>query len=115
MLDEYRTSKMCPGGCGSEMEDVDKELNNGTKRVRHCASVIAAGASNPCVLSGNDGSRFRCDRDASATINFCSAGYESLVRGRWPTHLIRPKKNENANDGASAPMAAAHGSSPTIS
>lgn len=25
MLDEFRTSKMCPGGCGSVMEDVEGE------------------------------------------------------------------------------------------
>jgi hypothetical protein len=82
MLDEFRTSKMCPGGCGGEMTDVQ-----GGQRVRQCTTV-SAGVENPCPLFEN-GVAFRCDRDASATLNFCLAGYSGLVRKSWPTHLLR--------------------------
>ncbi|CAN0031019.1 unnamed protein product [Ectocarpus sp. 13 AM-2016] len=82
MLDEFRTSKMCPGGCGGEMTDVQ-----GGQRVRQCTTVCV-GVENPCPLFEN-GVAFRCDRDASATLNFCLAGNCGLVRKLWPTHLLR--------------------------
>lgn len=82
MLDEFRTSKMCPGGCGGDMTDVQ-----GGQRVRQCTTV-SVGVENPCPLFEN-GVAFRCDRDASATLNFCLAGYCGLVRKSWPTHLLR--------------------------
>ncbi|AAK14592.1 EsV-1-178 [Ectocarpus siliculosus virus 1] len=82
MLDEFRTSKMCPGGCGGEMTDVQ-----GGQRVRQCTTV-SVGVENPCPLFEN-AVAFRYDRDASATLNFCLAGYCGLVRKSWPTHLLR--------------------------
>lgn len=83
ILDEFRTSKNCSGGCGSEMVGVTK-----VKRVRQCSTVINAGV-NPCPLSGLNGSSFRCDRDESSTINFDLIGYQSLIYKRWPEHLKR--------------------------
>lgn len=84
MLDEFRTSKMCPGGCGGDMTDVQ-----GGRRVRQCTTV-SVGVENPCPLFEN-GVAFSCDRDASATLNFCLAGYCGLVRKSWPTHLLRDR------------------------
>lgn len=82
MLDEFRTSKRCPGGCDGDMVDV-----TGGQRVRQCTTV-SVGVENPCPLSEN-GVAFRCDRDASASLNFCLAGYCGLIRKSWPTHLQR--------------------------
>ena len=82
MLDEFKTSRMCPGGCGGDMTDVA-----GGQRVRQCTTVCV-GVENPCPLSEN-GVAFRCDRDASATLNFCLAGCSALVRKSWPSHLQR--------------------------
>lgn len=82
MLDEFRTSKRCPGVCGGDMVYVP-----GGQRVRQCTTVLV-GADNPCSLS-EDRVAFRCDRDASATLNFCLAGFCGLIRKSWPAHLQR--------------------------
>jgi len=83
MLDEFRTSKKCPGGCGGDMIDVP-----GGQRVRQCTTV-SVGVENPCPLFSEDGGAFLCDRDRSATLNFCLAGYGGLVHKVWPSHLLR--------------------------
>jgi len=82
ILDEFRTSKRCPGGCGGDMKDV-----LGQKRVRQCTTDIV-GVVNPCPLSEN-GVAFKSDRDCSATLNFCLAGYIGLTSRSWPEHLRR--------------------------
>ena len=82
MLDEYRTSKRCPGGCGGDMEDTSDN------RIRQCATDLC---ESPCRLSSEDDDNFRCDRDRSATINFCRIGYESLLFHKWPEHLVRDR------------------------
>jgi len=80
MLDEFKTSKMCPGGCNSEMKD-DTEEN----RMRRC--TIDLNETPCCLSSGNH--NFVCDRDRSATINFCRIAYDSLLLKKWPVHLQR--------------------------
>lgn len=88
ILDEYRTSKRCPGGCGGEMEDIEEN------RMRRCTTDLC---DSSCILSSGSGGEnddaeednFSCDRDRSATINFCRIGYESLVNCTWPSHLVR--------------------------
>ncbi|CAM9688393.1 unnamed protein product, partial [Pylaiella littoralis] len=72
MLDEYRTSKRCPGGCRGDMKDIEENL------MRRCTADLGNGEDNFC-----------CDRDRSATINLCRIGYESLVNNSWPEHLAR--------------------------
>lgn len=57
-------------------------------RVVSVCDSVSVGVENPCPLFEN-GVAFRCDRDASATLNFCLAGYGGLVRKSWPTHLLR--------------------------
>ena len=82
ILDEYRTSKRCPGGCGSEMEDIEEN------RMRRCTTDLSD--SSCCLSSDSDeDNNFCCDRDRSATINFCRIGYESLINRKWPEHLVR--------------------------
>lgn len=84
ILDEYRTSKRCPGGCGGDMEDIKE------KRMRRCTTDLY---DSCCDLSSDsdedDENNFCCDRDRSATINFCRIGYESLINRTWPEHLVR--------------------------
>ena len=85
ILDEYRTSKRCPGGCGGDMEDTEEN------RMRQCTTDLCVSS---CILSSeSDGENkektFSCDRDRSATINFCRIGYESLVNCTWPNQLVR--------------------------
>ena len=88
ILDEYRTSKRCPGGCGGDMEDIEEN------RMRRCTTDLCGSS---CILSSDSGNEnddgdeenFSCDRDRSATINFCRIGYESLVNCTWPSHLVR--------------------------
>ena len=79
MLDEYRTSKKCPGGCGGEMIDIKEN------RMRQCTTDLS---DSVCSLSSGS-NNFCCDRDQSATINFCRIGYESLISHKWPEHLVR--------------------------
>ena len=83
IMDEFRTSKKCPGGCYNDMVDVD-----GENRVRQCSIVLAGESTGSCCLSRGT-EVFRCDRDESATINFCSIGYSGLVNKTWPEHLKR--------------------------
>ena len=65
------------------MVDVD-----GENRVRQCSIVLAGESIGSCCLSWGT-EVFRCDRDESATINFCSIGYSGLVNKTWPEHLKR--------------------------
>ena len=83
IMDEFRTSMRCPGGCGSDMIDVSDEY-----RVRQCTIESSGGDLVKCNLSRNSKS-FRCDRDESATINFCRIGYSALINRSWPEHLVR--------------------------
>ncbi|CAM9565420.1 unnamed protein product [Laminaria digitata] len=67
IMDEFWTSKKCPGGCGSSMIDVDGEY-----RVRQCTTASSGdGDGIQCSLS-DGGVPFRCDRDMSSTVHFCS-------------------------------------------
>ena len=81
MLDEFKTSKMCPGGCNSEMENTEEN------RMRQCTTDLI---ETPCCLS-SENHNFVCDRDQSATINFCRIAYDSLLFKKWPDHLKRAK------------------------
>jgi hypothetical protein len=88
VLDEFRTSKMCPGGCGCEMQDVDKE-----SRVRRCSNVAIEGDSNCCSLRSLNGNVFEEDRDKCANINMCRCAHAAVVHKKRPVDLCRPKKN----------------------
>ena len=84
IMDEFRTSMMCPGGCGKKMEDVEDE-----RRMRQCP-IVPGSVSQNCLLSGiSETGVFKCDRDESSTINFCRIGYSSLVDKTWPEYLLR--------------------------
>ena len=86
MLDEFRTSKMCPGGCGAVMEDLEGE---GGYRMRRCSNVSDAGVALPpenCPLWAENNSPFVCNRDESATVNMTKCCHASLCgRARPPT------------------------------
>ena len=86
VLDEFRTSKMCPGGCGGEMKDTS------SYRVRRCTTEFGEGRSSMCPLSRCGDGPFTCDRDASATINMTLSIKACLDGQSWPSHLLRPKK-----------------------
>lgn len=86
LLDEYGSSKYCPG-CGCQMKDV-----NGKHRVRHCSSVLSEGSANQCCLMNNN-SCFECDRDNSATLNMMNCVKEYLFNNSWPKHLKRRRGN----------------------
>ena len=88
VLDEFCTSKMCPGGCGCEMKDVDKE-----SRVRRCTNVSIEGDSNCCSLRSLNSKCFEEDRDKCANINMCRCAYAAVVYKKRPAYLCRPKKN----------------------
>lgn len=86
MLDEFRTSKMCPGGCGSVMEDLE---GDGGYRMRRCSNVSDAGVAllpKDCSLWDGDRGAFVCNRDESATVNMTKCCHASLCgRARPPT------------------------------
>lgn len=89
MLDEFRTSKMCPGGCGSLMEDVE---GDGGYRMRRCSNVSDAGfALTPtnCSLWAENSTPFVCNRDESATINMTKCCHASLCGRPRPPTLCR--------------------------
>ena len=86
LLDEYGSSKYCPG-CGCQMKDVI-----GKYRVRHCSSVLSEGSANQCCLMDNN-SCFECDRDNSATLNMMNCVREYLFNNSWPKHLKRKRGN----------------------
>ena len=86
LLDEYGSSKYCPG-CGCQMKDVI-----GKYRVRHCSSVLSEGSANQCCLMNNN-SCFECDRDNSATLNMMNCVKEYLFNNSWPKHLKRKRGN----------------------
>jgi hypothetical protein len=92
VLDEFRTSKMCPGGCGCEMKDVDTE-----SRVRLCTNVSIEGDSNCCSLRSLNGKRFEEDRDKCANVNMCRCAHAAVVHKKRPTDLCRPIKNAVEN------------------
>ena len=64
------------------MEDLDEN------RMRRCTTDLSGSC---CDLSSDsdEDKNFCCDRDRSATINFCRIGYESLINRTWPEHLVR--------------------------
>ena len=86
MLDEFRTSKMCPGECGAVMENVEGE---GGYRMRRCSNVSDAGVAFPpenCPLWARNNRPFVCNRDESATVNMARCSIASLCgRARPPT------------------------------
>ena len=89
MLDEFRTSKMCPGGCGSLMEDVEGEEGY---RMRRCSNVSDAGVAllpENCPLRARDNSPFVCNRDESATVNMTKCCHSSLCGRPRPPTLCR--------------------------
>lgn len=79
LLDEFKTSKMCPGGCSGEMKDSNEN------RMRRCTIDLA---ETRCCLS-SENCNFECDRDRSSTINFCRIAYDSLLLKKWPLYLKR--------------------------
>ncbi len=77
LLDEYRTSKMCP--CGAdELTDGEGGVTGG-ERVRVHKTIGGACA----VLAGVR------DRDELATVNMLLAAQSALRQMRWPLHLCR--------------------------
>ena len=77
LLDEFRTSKMCPCGLSSLTHVI------GDRRLR----CHQAGGSDEC--------RFTCpssivrDRDSLATLNMLQCAQSCLLGHRWPSHLSR--------------------------
>ena len=86
LLDEYGSSKYCPG-CGCQMKDVI-----GKYRVRHCSSVLSEGSANQCCLMNNN-SWFECDRENSARLNMMNCVKEYLFNNSWPKHLKLKRGN----------------------
>ena len=89
MLDEFRTSKMCPGGCGAVMENVEGE---DSYRMRRCSNVSDAGVGllpENCPLWARCSSPFVCNRDESATVNMTMCCHASLCGRTRPSTLCR--------------------------
>ena len=80
ILDEFNTSKCCPG-CHSVLEETDK------KRVRRCKSDQSVN----CLLTSENGSNFEEDRDIIATINMAICAHDLLLTGKRPEYLSRIK------------------------
>lgn len=88
ILDEYNTSKKCPG-CGSIMEDISDK-----RRVRRCTSEYSkTRLKENCKLSTAEGN-YTDDRDYASTINMGLCSYEGLVKHKRPQSLCREKKSE---------------------
>ena len=80
LLDEYRTSKMCP--CGQD------ELKTTAGRLRaHKSDGSVCDLLNRACASG-------CDRDAIATINMMGCALCALAGNNRPGHLCRPRCHE---------------------
>lgn len=78
MLDEFRTSKMRPGGCGLVIEDVE-----GDGGYRSCSNVSDAGVAllpENCSLWDGEKGPFVCNRDESATVNMTKCCHARRVR-----------------------------------
>ncbi|CAM9517124.1 unnamed protein product, partial [Laminaria digitata] len=78
MLDEFRTSKMCPGGCAAVMEDVGGDEGY---RMRRCSNVSDAGVAlipTNCPLWARNSRPFVRSRDKSATVNMALCCLASL-------------------------------------
>ena len=89
MLDEFRTSKMCPGGCGAVMENVE---GGDSYRMRRCSNVSDAGVGllpENCPLWARCSSPFVCNRDESATVNMTMCCHASLCGRTRPPVLCR--------------------------
>ena len=85
ILDEFRTSKCCPG-CGHDMvEDGEKH------RIRHCSNNDSDDEKR-CPLMKPDGTSFTEDRDKSATINMALCAHNALYYHKRPLHLCRNKE-----------------------
>ena len=84
ILDEFNTSKCCPG-CHSVLEETDKK---GFGRY-----VIARESLN-CLLTSENGTKFEEDRDIIATINMAICAHDLLLTGKRPEYLspIKYKK-----------------------
>ena len=91
VLDEFRTSKCCPG-CGSEMSDVKSK-----HRVRRCTNVMNGGESTDCKLFSKEEGVFEADRDQIATINMCRCAYDALILGSRPDYMCRGKPSTDEN------------------
>lgn len=87
VLNEFKTSKMCPGACGGEM------VNTPTYRIRRCSMELGEGGTYLCPLSERDGRPFELDQDASATINMTLSVKACLDGQRWLNHLLWSSKN----------------------
>ena len=81
ILDEFRTSKCCPG-CHLELEDIEDK-----KRVRRCQND----QSVTCPLLSDDGKAYEADRDVIATVNMAVCSNKLLLNGKRPDYLSRPK------------------------
>lgn len=83
MLDEFRTSKRCPGGCGSVIKDVE---GDGGYRMRRCSNVSNAGVAllpENCQLWVRNNRPFVCNGDESATVHIITKGEVCLRRFRF--------------------------------
>lgn len=87
VLDEYNTSKKCPG-CGSNMCNTNKK-----SRVRHCTSEKSWGEPNMCILATEKGN-YEDDRDESATISMTSCAYSAITEGKRPIWFCRNQSEQ---------------------
>jgi hypothetical protein len=87
VLDEYNTSKKCPG-CGSNMHNIDKK-----SRVRHCTSEKPWGDPNMCILATEKGN-YEDDRDDSATTSMTSCAYSAIIENKRPMWFCRNQSEQ---------------------
>ena len=87
VLDEYNTSKKCPG-CGSNMCNTNKK-----SRVRHCTSEKSWGDPNMCILATEKGN-YEDDRDESATISMTLCASSSITKGKRPMWFCRNQSDQ---------------------
>ena len=84
LIDEYKTSKMCP--CGHELCDgkSQHDHNHGTGRVRVHKTI----GDDSCEVLAH-----RNDRDELAAVNMLLAALHTLHDTAWPAHLVRNKSD----------------------
>ncbi|CAM9298225.1 unnamed protein product, partial [Phaeothamnion confervicola] len=105
MLGEFRTSKLCPGGCGGEIVDVQEGV-----RIRRCNNETAIEGLNPtgaCPLFDHSlagpGVAFTSDRNESAMVNMQLCVTCCLDDVGWPQHLRRSGGVGQVSSGGGGP------------
>jgi hypothetical protein len=98
LIDEFRTSKMCCGGCGCEAVQLKGSRVLRCQSEKNIEGVVHSQNSDHSMSCPfwniANGTPFEIDRDRNAVVNMFAIGKGILLGGGRPAHLIRKKSDK---------------------